>query len=377
MNTTPNHSASSDPLPEVHLIVAPVGQEAVFEHLLATAAPSSILAWRVAASCARLLTDTDLDAVMTSALQKGHPVVVWHGQDGWSPYSLRLRLGKDAVNLSRQLSWARLELPTKASSSHVWTQLLKQLNTPDEADLRRFIQSHGRAWPRWNLPEPLNEQGIFAFQAWTEQHLSAVLDDFGEGQESGEAGASGSEEVGPADWPWQDSVTWVAEQWLASGQVERIGRFDEPANEDDVRVRAAPMRLDAAGREAVSAILHPVSTDDQWESEQLVSRSTSLRPSAANTASVTISRPADDHEAPYAVNISPPRASGSQDKPVNWCLWFHFHDRLPLALPFVHHAGSDEVQLSWSDVTPGSSASEPSESLWQAIRGGGVSLEML
>lgn len=384
MNTTQFPCANTPTLPEVHLIVAPPGHEAAIDNLLATADPSSVLAWRLAASYARLLTDTDLDTVMTEALQKGHQIVVWHGHDGWSSHSLFLRLGKDFVNLSKCLSWARLELPANASDTEMWSHLLEQLNTPDEADLRRYLKSEGQLEPQWEVSDALNAQGLKAFRNWVETYLDPALHVWDDDEDTEEPDgnvvspqASASDDIRPVQWPWQDTVTWVAQGWLSASQIERIGRSDEPANQDSLRLKAARLQGAAAGRETLTAYLHPVSADDLWEAESLGQAPTGQKTKHASAVSVRISRPADDQEAPYTIEITLPQGDGGTMINNTWCLWLHLGVRLPLALTFVARTDSASTEVLWSAVTPQTADSQPSGSLWTAIQDGSVSLERL
>lgn len=383
MNTTQFPSANTPTLPEVHLIVAPTGHEAAVEALLAKADPSSVLAWRVAASYARLLTDTDLNTVMTEALQTGHQVVVWHGHDGWSSHSLFLRLGQDFVNLSKRLSWARLELPTNASGREMWSYLLEQLNTPDEVDLRRYLKSEGQLEPQWEVSDALNAQGLKAFKNWVETYLDPALQAWDDDEETEEPDvpvvsppASTSDDIGPADWPWQNTVTWAAQGWLSADLVERIDRSDEPANQGTYRLRAARLQGATADRETLTAYLHPVSADDLWEAKSLSQTPTGQQTQHVSAVSVRISRPADDQEA-YTIEVTLPQGDGGTTTNNTWCLWLHLGVRLPLALTFVARMNAARTEVLWSAVTPQTADSQPSSTLWTAIKNGSVSLERL
>ena len=210
-------SDKSTPLPEIHLIVPPKGHEAATENLFKTADISSVLAWRIAASCAKILTDTELNPVMTEALQKGHPVVVWHGHDRWSLHSLSLRLGQDYVNLSKRLSWAQLTLPANAPDIE-WSHLFEQLNKPDEADLRRYLNSEREVEPQWEVSEVLNTQGLKAFRNWVKTYLDPALQNLDDDEllsEDSEGGLPSEEwlnnrELGDSqvEWPWKNDPVW-------------------------------------------------------------------------------------------------------------------------------------------------------------------------
>lgn len=365
MNTNQQPDASAPALPEVHLIVAPPGHEAALDTLLNTAEPQSVLAWRVATGCLRRLTDDELDPVMADALQQGHTVIVWHGHD--SAQNLHQRLGEDYKKLSRRLWWAQIRLPADTSGAQLWSALSDQLHTPDDADQRLYIESNGQQWPQWRMSEALNAQGLAAFKHWVEQHLDPALADWDEDEQERSGNSTdiskaaptetqASDDATPIHWPWQDNVTWVAEQWLTLAQIAALSPRSEPANQPVLRLRAASLGASAVGWQTYKAFLHPSTSEP------------------ARPVSVSISRPQNDPDAPYKVEVCLPE---SMRPATGWCLWLHLKGSLPLALPFAHPEGADTLQVPWAAVVPQSAESQPSEVLWRAIQEGSVSLDML
>ena len=380
--------------PDIHLIVAPAGHAQAIAQALADDHQRPLLAWRRAAQSVQILLDAELGSALLARLQKGHTVTVWHGQDAWHPHTLRVLLAKDYENFSGRILWSRLTAPDGHAHAHLWTALADRLNTPDDADVRNWMDSNAELWPCWQLSPELNQQGQSAFAQWAAQHLAAVLASGPADEDASENNADEAAEVAQAQdadtqapasiaWPWQDQPAWAAESWAQEVQTSQFS--GAPANDSVVRLAAAKHSARSAQanqRLRFTAVLHPVSADDAWEAEtsepDRAARKQALpEAAAANIARAQLSCTAGDPTAPYSVLVALPGSAGPSALGRRWCLWLHPKGRLPLALVFQARSTAPWTVVEWPTDQALGARYQPSALLWQDLCGGGFSLEML
>ena len=376
--------------PDLHLIVAPASDEEAINQALKNSDQFPVLAWRLAANRVRRVTDHELDTVMSQALREGQAVTVWHGNDAWNAHDLFLRLGDDYQSLSAHLRWAKLSPRVHPSATSAWSNLAEQLGTPDDADLRLWLQTDRQELPRWTLSEDLNAQGRNAFHNWVVQHLGPSLDAWDAGEQSvvpvgttinSPTDAADGKPV--IDWPWSGEHEWEASAWIKEEKAQHVGSGGTPANEAQFALRAASHQADTGQTETWSAVMHPVSAVDQWATDSIADRRPVRRKLASTLAplaqevKVQLTRPGHNPLAPYTLEFSPPEHPNATDQGRRWCLWLHPSRRLPLALPFQLTSGQSLVKLEWPSASRPDENLEPDNGLWDEICQGGVSLELI